>query len=233
MKGSTVDVSSGELTADRFRIPTPHPATPPAMNEVVAEIIDHHRYSGPVGCTFPGVVKGGTILTAVNLDSRWVGLDASKLFGERAGCDFVMLNDADAAGLAEMRHGAGKGVDGTVLLITIGTGLGTALFVDQTLVPNTELGHIELRGRDAESRAAGRIRKEKDLSWKKWAKRFNEYLNRVTALVNPDLVILGGGIAKRSDRFFGYLDHDVVVAKFLNNAGIVGAAMAVHEAAPG
>ncbi|MBA2282187.1 MAG: ROK family protein [Acidimicrobiia bacterium] len=232
IKAAPVDLRSGTLIDERIRIETPSPATPDAVVDVVVELVERFGWNGPVGCAFPGVVKEGTVLTAVNLHDEWRGVDADALLTERLGMDVHMLNDADAAGLAEVRYGAAKDRDGVVLLVTLGTGLGTALFVDGHLVPNTELGHIEMHGQDAETLASERARIEGDLSWKKWAKLLDEFLGHMEAFVNPDLIVLGGGGAKKADRFLPLLHRtcDVVPAALLNDAGIVGAAMEAGQA---
>jgi polyphosphate glucokinase len=234
MKAAMVDPRKGVLLTDRFRISTPTPASPASMTDVVAELVEHFAWSGAVGCTFPGVVKRRAIIgTAANLDPSWVGVDAQALFGERTGCRFTMINDADAAGLAEIRIGAGRSVDGVVLLVTVGTGLGTALFNDGRLVPNTEFGHIEIAGVDAEERASARAKKAAKLSMKAWAKRLSIYLQHLEALLSPDLFIIGGGISKRFDDFSPWLavQAKVVPATLRNHAGIVGAAMAIDHRA--
>jgi polyphosphate glucokinase len=232
VKGAPVETDTGEPAAERFRIETPHPATPKSVAETVGQVGRHFSWSGPVGVTYPGVVAHGTVHTAANVDHGWIGVDAAALFAEvldtgGSGLPKV-LNDADAAGLAEMAHGAGRGRSGVVLMLTFGTGIGSALFLDGKLVPNTELGHLELRGKDAEERASARIRAEKHLNWADWAERVQEYLNLVEALFSPDLVIIGGGVAKHADRFVPLLKlrAEVVGAQLANAAGIVGAAMA-------
>jgi polyphosphate glucokinase len=184
-----------------------------------------------VGCTFPAVIRNGVVETAANVDESWIGTDADALFGRRLGMTVTMLNDADAAGLAEMQFGAGRGHDGVVLLLTFGTGIGSALFVGGTLLPNTELGHIELDGVDAEDRAASRWREEEDLSWEEWAERVERYLKHIELILPPDLFIIGGGVSRRSERFFPYLDlrTPFVAAHLANNAGIVGAAVAAER----
>lgn len=227
IKGAIVDVRTGELVSDRLRVLTPQPAVPEAVVEATAQLVE--RLGGPVrpvGIGVPGVVLGGVVNTAFNIDESWIGTDASRLFSERLGRPCTVLNDADAAGLAEMRVGAGAGHRGVVLMLTLGTGIGSALFVDGALVPNTEFGHIEVRGRDGELRASAGARDRQGLSYKKWAPLLNEYLNRIDALVWPDLIILGGGISKRSERFLPLLDvrPPVVPATLRNQAGIVGAA---------
>lgn len=228
MKAALVDLETGVLASSRRRIPTPRPAVPDAMADVFAQLREHFAYDGPIGCTFPGVIaKHSVVRTAANLDPSWVGVDAAALFSTDT-APVTMMNDADAAGIAEMRHGAGRGVDGTVVIITIGTGLGTAVFTDGHLVRNTELGHLEIDGVDAETRASGRVL-DAGLSFREWAPRFNRYLATVHALLWPDLIILGGGISKEFDRWSRLLSVDVpiVAAELRNHAGIVGAAMMV------
>jgi polyphosphate glucokinase len=190
--------------------------------------VQHFDWHGPVGCGFPAVIRGGVALTAANIPQRWIGTNVQVLFNEITGCPVRVINDADAAGLAEMTFGAGRGRRGVVLLITIGTGLGTALFIDGHLVPNTELGHIQLWGMDAELRASDAARKREKLTWKKWSARFDKYLGALERLLWPDLIILGGGVIRRSERFIPYLtvQAEVVPAQLLNEAGIVGAALA-------
>jgi polyphosphate glucokinase len=226
-----VDVESGELTRPRFRLATPLPATAESVAETAGGVASHFEWSGAVGCGFPGVVQHGVVRLAANLAPAWLGEDARARLEEATGCTVVIANDADAAGLAEMRFGAGHGRRGTVLVVTLGTGIGTALFVDGRLVPNTELGHIEVRGRDAEKRAAESVRVREELSWKKWAGRVDEYLKTVAALVNPELVIIGGGVSKKHERFLPLLtvSVEVVPAQLRNEAGIVGAALLAAE----
>jgi polyphosphate glucokinase len=230
IKGAPVDTETGRLTADRHRIPTPHPATPPAVAEVVGEIAKFFEWRGPVGATFPAVIKAGVACSAANVDKSWIGTDASRLFSDAIGSPVTVVNDADAAGIAEMRFGAGRGEAGVVLLVTIGTGIGTALFLDGTLVPNTELGHVEIKGVEAEHRAAESVRESEGLSWKAWSKRLDQYFEMLHRVLWPDLYIVGGGISKKSDKFVPRLSTGtrVVPAQLLNNAGIVGAALA-HE----
>ncbi len=229
IKGAPVDVRKGALIADRLRIPTPRPSAPEAVADVVAEIVTHFGWSGPVGCTFPAVVKDGVTYTATNVDQRWIGTDGKQLFERRTACSFLLLNDADAAGMAEMRFGAGRDQGGLVIMLTLGTGIGSALFIDGRLVPNTELGHLIIGGKPAEKLASSRARKQQAMSWKKWAARLDEYLRYVESLLSPDLYILGGGVSKRHKKFLPHLTSDtrVVPAEMRNEAGIVGAALAV------
>ncbi len=230
IKGAPVDVERGVLAGDRLRIPTPQPAGPKAVARVVAELVAHFRWSGPVGCAFPAVIKGGVAHTAANVDKSWIGTDGRKLFEHHTGCPVTLLNDADAAGLAEMRFGAGRGRTGLVIMLTLGTGIGSALFMNGELVPNTELGHLVIRGKAAEKRASSRARNQQDLSWKAWARRVDEYLRYVEDLLSPELFILGGGISRKHEKFLPYVTADtpVVPAEMRNAAGIVGAALAAR-----
>ncbi len=231
VKGAVVEIDHAELITDRFRIPTPVPSTPQAVANLVAQIALKFDWQGLVGCGFPAVVQHGVTKSAANVHPDWVGTDAADMFSRATGCPTWVVNDADAAGIAEVRFGAGAGRKGVILVVTIGTGLGTALFVDGKLVPNMELGHIEIRGKDAESRASDAARERKKLSWKRWAARFDEYLLTIERLINPDLFILGGGASKRMDLFMPYLTvtTKVAQAQFLNEAGIVGAALIAAE----
>jgi|SRR5579875_1549800 len=236
IKAAPVDVTTGQLLKERQKIDTPHPATPAAVASVVAELTKAFDWTGPVGITFPGVVVNGVTRTAANVDQAWIGLDARDLLAKATGLEVSVVNDADAAGMAEMAFGAGKGVDSTVLMLTLGTGIGSALFIDGILVPNTEFGHIEIRGKDAESRASEHARETHDLSWGKWAGRVDEYLQHMEALLSPSLIIIGGGISKKSDKFVPLLTGikaHIVPAAMLNDAGIVGAAMHAHPDATG
>lgn len=227
IKAAPVDVTTGKLTAERVKLPTPHPPTPDAVAEVIATLVGNFHWTGMVGVTFPGVVARGVIRTAHNLDPAWIGVNAVEFLGKAAGRPVSVINDADAAGIAEMRFGAGHGNDGTVLLLTLGTGIGSALFYDGVLIPNTEFGHIEIHGEDAERRASEHARELHDLSWGKWAGRVDAYLDKMEALLSPDLIIIGGGISKKSDKFLPRLSLQtpVVPATLLNDAGIVGAAI--------
>lgn len=228
IKGAIVDLDTGLLRGERERIATPLPATPAPMAEVVAQLVDDHRWSEPLGVTFPGVVRSGLIETAANLDREWIGVRADELFGAAVGTDVIVLNDADAAGLAEVRFGAARGRSGVVIVLTFGTGIGSAVINDGTLVPNTELGHIELDGTVAEHRAAARTRKKEGLGWKRWAGRVERYLLHLERIFSPDLFVLGGGVSKNPEKWFGYLDisTEIVPATLANSAGIVGAALA-------
>ncbi len=233
MKAAPVDTDTGELIADRHRILTPQPATPDRVAQVLTDLARHFDWTGPIGATFPAVVRHGVAETAANVDQSWIGTDAGTLFSQATGAPVTVLNDADAAGLAEMDFGAGKGRDGVVLVVTLGTGIGSALFVDGTLVPNTELGHLQIRGKDAEHRAAASVRESKGWSWEEWAKRLQEYFAEVEALLSPDLLIVGGGVSKKADRFLPLIETraELVPAQLLNEAGIVGAAVAARRAA--
>jgi polyphosphate glucokinase len=226
-----VDLRSGSLEEQRVRVPTPAPATPTAVAELVATITDDFGWHGPMGVTLPSVLKRGIALTAAHLDPAWKGLAADKLFSEYCRVPVVVLNDADAAGLAEMRFGAGRDHDGVVLLLTFGTGIGSALFVDGELVPNTELGHLQVDGVEAETRAAAAARDDEALSWPHWAARVSRYLQVLEDLVWPDLIIAGGGVSKKADKWLSLLEcrTPVVAAALRNDAGIVGAAAAAAE----
>jgi polyphosphate glucokinase len=229
IKGAPVDTAQGKLLAERVKLETPHPAVPDTVAKTVAQVAEAFSWTGPAGITFPGVVVDGVTHTAANLDPAWVGLDTRALFSEATGLSPALINDADAAGLAEMRFGAGAGQQGTVLMLTFGTGIGSALFRAGILVPNTEFGHIEIRGKDAEHRASERAKEEHDLSWEKWAERVDEYLQHMEGLTAPDLIIIGGGISRKADKFLHLLSGlraTVVPASLHNDAGIVGAALA-------
>ncbi|MBA2443527.1 MAG: ROK family protein [Rubrobacter sp.] len=233
VKGAPVDVETGELKAKRKRLVTPQPATPEAVLETAAGLVRHFGWDGPVGCGFPAVIKAGVAQTAANVDASTVGFDFGGRLQATLGMPVWTVNDADAAGLAEVRWGAGRDVDGTVLMLTLGTGIGTALFTGGRLVPNTELGHIELRGMDAETYASAAARERENLSWRKFAGRFNEYLEAIERLLWPDRIIVGGGASKKADKLFPHLETraEIFPAKLLNSAGIAGAALAATEAA--
>jgi polyphosphate glucokinase len=232
IKGAPVDLDSGSLTAERYRLETPQPADPDHMLPVLKEVAAKFPGDGPVGVTFPGVVVRGVIRTAANVHKDWIGLDANTVFTELTKRPVTVLNDADAAGIAEMAFGAGRHKTGTVMLFTFGTGIGSAVFRDGELIPNTELGHLELHGKDAELRASDRAREEGDMSWSKWGSRVNEYLTHIEALFSPDLIIVGGGVSKKADKFLPEVSikAEIVPAALQNNAGIVGAAMAAAKA---
>jgi polyphosphate glucokinase len=233
VKGAPVDTATGQMLAERHKLLTPQPSTPKAVIDVAAQVARAFEWTGQAGITFPGVVTNGIIRTAANMDHSWIGVDAVQEFGAGTKLAVTVLNDADAAGIAEMRYGAGKAVTGTVLLLTLGTGIGSALFIDGVLVPNTEFGHIQIRGKDAEKRASDHAREEHALSWGDWAGRVDEYLEQMEALLSPDLIIIGGGVSRKSDKFMPLLAGlraKVVPAALHNDAGIVGAAMAVAAA---
>lgn len=231
IKGAPVNTETGELIADRLRIDTPNPSTPENCAQVVKQIIDHFNYTGPVGVTFPAVVKHGVTLTAANVDKSWVNYDAQTLLREVTGLPVIVINDADAAGIAEVEFGAGKGVSGTVAMFTFGTGIGSAFFADGVLLPNTEFGHMLIRGKDAEHRASAKVKEDKNMKWKEWAQYVNEFFVEIDKLFSPDLIIIGGGISKKFDKFAKYFKSDaqIVPAHFLNDAGIIGAAMAASR----
>jgi polyphosphate glucokinase len=226
IKGAPVDLEAGQFTSDRVRLPTPSPATPDAVADVVGKVLSQLDVEGAVGLTLPSVIRDGVVETAANIDPAWVGTDAFELFGRATGRPVAVVNDADAAGLAEMRFGAGRGRDGVVLMVTLGTGIGSALFSDGTLVPNSELGHLHLHHGDAEAWAAESVRERDELSWKKFAQRLQAYLELVERLLWPDLIIIGGGVSKKSEKFLPRmkLRTTVVAAQLHNDAGIIGAA---------
>ncbi|MCJ7682471.1 MAG: ROK family protein [Candidatus Aminicenantes bacterium] len=232
VKGAPVDLKKGDFARERLRIPTPEPSSPKAVAAVVKEITDHFKWDRPIGCTFPAVIKKGIACSAANVDPSWLGTDGETLIREVTGCPTLFLNDADAAGIAEMEYGAGKGRKGVVIMLTFGTGIGSAVFIDGVLVPNTEFGHMEVRGKDAEHRASARIRKEKKLGWKKWAIAVNEFLRRMEILFSPDLFIFGGGVSRRHEYYFSYLKTktEILPAILENRAGIIGAALAAYRA---
>ena len=229
IKGAPVDITTGKLLEKRHRIPTPRPSTPKAVAKTIKKVCRYFDWEGPVGCGFPSVIQGGRVQTAANIDSSWIGCPGEEIIAQETGLPVRLINDADAAGLAEVRFGAGKGHQGVVILVTIGTGLGTALFVNGKLVPNTEFGHMELRGREAETWASDFTRQYQMLTWKKWGRRFNIYLNELEKLFWPDLFILGGGVSKKFDRFSSYLHTraEIRPATMRNEAGIIGAALAI------
>ena len=236
IKGAPVNVETGELLAERLRIETPHPALPNSVADVVKQIATHFKYQGPAGVTFPAVVKKGVIYTAANVDESWIGTNAGELFSQHTGGPVSVVNDADAAGIAEMRFGAGKDRQGVVIMVTLGTGIGSAVFLDGKLLPNTEFGHLQIRGKDAEKRASEKVREDKDLSWKEWSKRVVEFLEYMERLFSPDLFIIGGGISKKADKFFPYLTTKteviIVPAQMRNDAGIIGAAYLASQSVP-
>jgi polyphosphate glucokinase len=231
IKGAVVDTTNGNLVQARYRMPTPEEATPEAIIDTVTQVVRHFGWSGPIGCGFPAVIKHGEVYTAANISPRWIGLNAMEMLQHATDCPCWLLNDADAAGIAEMRFGAGSNHSGVVLMLTIGTGIGTALFIDGRLVPNSELGHIEIRGKAGEHRASDANRARKGWTWAEWAVAFDEYLDRITRLIWPDLIIVGGGVSKQFDKYAPLLKTSVEIqpAQLRNNAGIVGAALASAE----
>ena len=228
IKGALVDEGTGEMTTERFRLPTPEGARPGDVADVIRQIAEHFEWKGRIGVGMPAVVLHGVVYTAANIDPSWIGVNSEELFTQAAGCPTYVVNDGDAAGVAEMTYGVGQEQSkGVVLFLTLGTGIGSAIFIDGKLVPNTELGHLEVRGKEAERRASDATRKRKELSWDDWAGRLQEVLARIEALFWPDLIILGGGVSKESENFLQFikLRAPVVTAKLLNQAGIIGAAI--------
>lgn len=228
VKGAPVDTETGALVTKRRRLETPQPATPDAVFDTIMRVVGDEEWEGPLGAAIPAVVVGGLALTAANIDPSWIGTDVRHELAERSGREVVVLNDADAAGLAEVRFGAGKGVEGVVIVLTFGTGVGSGLFVDGRLVPNTELGHMEFAGDIAERTTAARLVERDEVSLKKWTKTVSRYLTLVHRVFSPQLIVFGGGISKRFDEIVPWLDAEcaVVPAELRNNAGIVGAAVA-------
>lgn len=229
IKGAPADLENGRLAQERVKVLTPQPSEPLAVADAVKGIVAQFDWQGPVGITFPGVVIDGHTRTAANVDKGWIGTDAAGLFSDTLGGHPVaVINDADAAGLAEIRFGAGRGRDGVVLVLTLGTGIGSALFVDGNLVPNTELGHLEVNGKDAEKHASSAAREKHDLSWSQWASRLDDYFATVEMLFSPKLIIIGGGVSRKADKFLPLLKPlkaEIVPAQLQNDAGIIGAAM--------
>ena len=229
IKANIVDPVAGVVLAERHKIPTPRPATPDAVTDVVAKMVDWFRWSGVVGCAFPAVVRRGVAFSAANIDPSWIGVDVAARFSAATGLEVTVINDADAAGLAEARHGAARDRNGVVLVLTFGTGIGSALVVDGTLVPNTELGHLELDGHaPVEAWAAASVRKAEGLSWAEWGDRVDRLLHHLDRLFSPDLFVIGGGVSRKWERFRSRLTVGVetAAAAFGNQAGIVGAALA-------
>lgn len=233
IKGAPVDLATGTFAEERYRLETPQPSDVENVVATVAEVVRHFGPARRIGVTFPAVVVNGITKTAANVHSSWIDAPAGELFSAAVGRPVTVLNDADAAGIAEVTYGAGKGRPGTVIMLTFGTGIGSAVFLDGRLLPNTELGHLELHGEDAELRASDRAREVHDLEWDAWGARVQEYLRHVELLLQPDLFIFGGGVSKKSEKFFPYLDirTPIVPAELRNNAGIVGAAIAARDAA--
>lgn len=229
IKGAPVDLDKGAFAADRVRIETPGSSTPQAVAKVVKEIVGEFSDlcgNAPVGVTVPAVVTHGIVRSAANIDKEWIGIDAAALLAEAVGREVVVLNDADAAGIGELRYGAAMDAQGTVIVATLGTGIGSAVIVNGTLVPNTELGHLEIDGYDAEKRASSAAREAEDLSWQEWAERLQRYFSHVEGLFWPDLFVVGGGVSKKSDKYLPLLDlrTPVIPAMLRNDAGIIGAA---------
>lgn len=237
IKGAPVDLGTGELADERLRIKTPHESTPEKVADVVSEIVDHFAGQigdGPVGITIPAVVMHGITRSAANIDKSWIDFAAEEIFEQKLGRQIVLVNDADAAGVAEVQYGAATDHSGLVLLTTLGTGIGSALLYRGMLVPNSELGHIEIDGQDAETHASAVYREEQELSYEDWAtNRLQRYYETVESLIWPDLIVVGGGVSKKAHKFLPYLrlNSDIVPAKLQNQAGIVGAAWLAHEAA--
>lgn len=233
IKGAPVDLSTGTFSEDRFRIPTPQPSDVKHVVETVGQVADHFDNIDRFGITFPGVIVDGVSRTAANIDDSWLHANALEMFSDALGRPVTLLNDADAAGKAEMAYGAGRGTHGVTVVLTFGTGIGSAIFVDGRLVPNTEFGHLLMGGKDAEVRASDHARDEESLGWHKWAKRVEEYLQYLERLINPNLFIIGGGVSKKSDKFLPHIELStpVVPAGLHNDAGIVGAVIAADEAA--
>ncbi len=232
VKGAVVDVAAGDLAGERYRLETPKPADVTNLVETVAAVAATVGPADHWGITFPGVILDGLVRTAANLHPSWVAAPGQALFAEAVGGPVTLLNDADAAGLAEVRFGAGRGRRGVTLMLTFGTGIGSALFIDGRLVPNTELGHLELDGFDAEERASDRARETENLDWPEWAQRVQRYLSHVEGLLWPDLIIVGGGVSKKTDKWLPHVDirTPVVPATLQNHAGIIGAAVAAAGA---
>lgn len=232
IKGAIVNTKTGELLTDRYRIPTPQPATPKDVSKTIADVVKHYNWSGAVGIGFPAAIQNGFVRTASNIDKSFIGINFEKELSEKIKCPVKLLNDADAAGVAEIKFGAGAGNKGLVFLVTVGTGLGTVLFSKGKLVPNSELGHVILpNGQTGEQFASDATRQKLNLSWDEWAERFNQYLLHMEALLWPDLIIVGGGVSKHDDKFLKLITAKtkLVPAQLLNNAGIIGAAIAAKK----
>ncbi|GAB4408528.1 MAG: ROK family protein [Bacteroidia bacterium] len=231
IKAALVDTEQGILLSERYRVDTPQPSAPWVVADAVYNIVEHFNWKGPVGCGFPAPMQHGVARNAANIDPAWINTNVEALFRERINAEVSVVNDADAAGVAEMHFGAGHNRKGLIMLLTIGTGIGSALIIDGKLVPNTELGHLRFKGGIAEHYASDSARRKEDLSWKEWGRRFNEYLWHVHQLFYPDLIILGGGISRKLDKFMELIDVpvSVVPAEFRNEAGIVGAAVCARD----
>lgn len=234
VKGAIVDLETGKLIGERLRLETPQPATPEAVTRTVAEVVRHFDWTGPLGVTYPGVVVDGVVQTAANVDKSWIGANVAQAYSKAlGGRPVTVLNDADAAGLAEQRYGAGRNHNGVVVLLTFGTGIGSAVIHHGTLLPNTEFGHIEVGGKEAEHRAASSVKERKEWNYQRWTEEVTKVLVAIENAIWPELFIVGGGISKKADRWIPMLRNrtPVVAAELLNTAGIVGAAMAAADAA--
>lgn len=231
IKGAPVNIETGELLQERHRIPTPYPATPEAVATVVNELVQHFSWKGKIGVGFPAAIQNGIVKTAANIDQSWIDTPINKFLSKKTKCDVFAANDADVAGMAEMQFGVGKDQKGVVLLLTVGTGIGTVIFIDGKLFPNTELGHIQFNDVTVEKYVSDSTRKFLELSWKKWGMRFSEVINYYEQLLYTDLIIVGGGGSKKFSKFEAYLDAttQVIPAELLNNAGIIGAALYASE----
>ncbi len=234
LKGAPVETKTGRLLSERFRVETARKVSPDRMAAIVREIAEHFKWDGPIGVGFPGVIEKAVVKTAANLDKKFIGCDLAELFGRATGLPVHAMNDADAAGIAEMRFGAGQGREGAVLLLTLGTGVGSALFYRGVLYPNTEFGHLPFQGVGAEKIVAASVKEAKDLSWNDWGRQLDTYLAVLESLLWPELIILGGGVSAKSHKFLKYLKRrtPVVAAEFYNEAGIVGAALAASRKKP-
>ncbi|MBO6258687.1 MAG: ROK family protein [Succinivibrio sp.] len=227
IKGAVVDTATGDLLTERVRIETPQPATPTAICDTLKKLVDTIGYKGPIGCGFPSRITRGVVKTASNIDKSWVNVPVEKLFSEKVGAQVFVANDADVAGLCELRLGAGKDSSGVVLFLTFGTGIGSAIFVNGQLYPNTELGQIKFKGDVAEHYCSGLVREKEDLKWKEWGNRVNEYLTYIDYLLKPDVILLGGGVSKKFEKYAEKLTLETPVkpGEYLNLAGIIGAAL--------
>jgi polyphosphate glucokinase len=227
IKGAPVNIKTGELLKERYRIETPQPATPEAIGAVIKQIVNFFNWEGKIGIGFPSVVKNGEVLTASNIDNSWIGIPINKYLSEITECEVLAVNDADAAGLAELYFGGGSNMKGIVLLLTIGTGVGSVLFIDGKLIPNTELGHLKFKKKTIEDYVSNSVREKKEMDWNKWGNRFNNILKHYERLFYPDLIIIGGGISKKMDKFeeFITVKTKVIPAHLMNEAGIIGAAL--------
>ena len=233
IKGAIVDITTGALASERIRLETPQPATPEAVSKTFAALVSQHNYKGVIGCGFPAIIKQGVAQSAANISNEWIGANVIEHFSLASNNPVEVLNDADAAGLAEMRFGLGRSHKGVVVLITIGSGIGSALFINGKLVPNSEFGHMRFHGDIAEAYASSNARKRDGLSWIEWGARFNEYLHYLCRIINPDLIILGGGASKKFDKYKEAIDVNIPVkpAELRNEAGIAGAAVHAYQIA--